>query len=93
LWHLRLGHPNDQTLQSTLKQCNISFSNNKNDVSTLCTACCMGKAQRLHSSVSQTIYTHPLKLVFSDLWGPSPSVSPLGYHYYITFILDKHGST
>jgi histone deacetylase 1/2 len=93
LWHLRLGHPDDQTLKSTLKQCNISFSNNKNDVSTLCTACCMGKAQRLHSSVSQTIYTHPLKLVFSDLWGPSPSVSPLGYHYYITFILDKHGST
>ncbi|PNY08092.1 histone deacetylase [Trifolium pratense] len=36
LWHLRLGHPNSQTL--------------------------------------------------NDLWGPAPSTSSLGYHYYITFI-------
>jgi histone deacetylase 1/2 len=86
LWHLRLGHPNDQTLKTTLKQCNISYSNNTNDVSTFCTACCMGKAHRLHSAASQTTYTQPLELVFSDLWGPSPSVSSLGYHYYITFI-------
>ncbi|GAU13081.1 hypothetical protein TSUD_173810 [Trifolium subterraneum] len=86
LWHLRLGHPNDQTLKSTLKQCNIPFINNKNDVSSFCTACCMGKAHRLHSSASQTTYTHPLKLVFSDLWGPSPCVSSLGFQYYITFI-------
>jgi histone deacetylase 1/2 len=40
----------------------------------------------LHSAASQTTYTQPLELVFSDLWGPSPSVSSLGYHYYITFI-------
>ncbi|GAU47127.1 hypothetical protein TSUD_247490 [Trifolium subterraneum] len=79
LWHLRLGHPNDQTLKSTLKQCNIPFINNKHDVSNFCTACCMGKAHRLYAPASQTTYTQPLELVFSDLWGPSPTVSSLGF--------------
>ncbi|CAJ2668996.1 unnamed protein product [Trifolium pratense] len=86
MWHLRLGHPNGQTLKLALKLCNISIQNNENDVSLFCTACCMGKAHRLHSSSSQTTYSHPLELVFSDLWGPAPSTSSLGYHYYISFI-------
>jgi histone deacetylase 1/2 len=45
----------------------------------------MGKAHRLHSTQSQTIYSQPLELVFSDLWGPAPSTSS-GFNYYITFI-------
>jgi histone deacetylase 1/2 len=86
LWHLRLGHPNSQTLKTALKLCNISFSNNEHDVSNFCAACCMGKAHRLHSNQSQTTYSHPLELVFSDLWGPAPTTSSSGYHYYISFI-------
>jgi histone deacetylase 1/2 len=85
LWHLRLGHPNGRTLKLALKLCNISVSSNENDVSNFCTACCMGKAHRLHSTQSQTIYSQPLELVFSDLWGPAPSTSS-GFNYYITFI-------
>jgi histone deacetylase 1/2 len=86
LWHLRLGHPNGQTLKTALKLCNISVSNNEQDVSNFCAACCMGKAHRLHSTQSQTKYSYPLELVFSDLWGPAPTTSSLGYHYYISFI-------
>jgi histone deacetylase 1/2 len=86
LWHLRLGHPNGQTLKTALKLCNIPVSNNEQDISNFCAACCMGKAHRLHSTQSQTIYSHPLELVFSDLWGPAPTTSSLGYHYYISFI-------
>ncbi|MCH82196.1 retrovirus-related Pol polyprotein from transposon TNT 1-94 [Trifolium medium] len=42
---------------------------------------------KLHSLPSRTQYTHPLELVFSDLWGPSPQPSTLGYNYYtITFV-------
>jgi histone deacetylase 1/2 len=33
LWHLRLGHPNGQTLKLALKLCNVSVSSNENDVS------------------------------------------------------------
>lgn len=86
LWHQRLGHPNNHTLKLVLQHCNISTINKEKDISTFCNACCIGKAHRLHSPTSHTIYTHPLQLVFSDLWGPSPTVSPLGYHYYITFV-------
>jgi histone deacetylase 1/2 len=83
---LRLGHPNSHTLKLALKLCNISLSNNNNDVSDCCTACCMGKAHRLHSPQSQTTYSKPLELVFSDPWGPAPSTSSSGYSYYISFI-------
>jgi histone deacetylase 1/2 len=46
----------------------------------------MGKAHKLPSAPSHTQYNHPLELVFSDIWGPSPNVSTLGYKYYITFV-------
>jgi hypothetical protein len=36
-----------------------------------CSACGMGKAQRLHSSLSHTHYTIPLRLIYSDWWGPA----------------------
>ena len=32
------------------------------------------------------MYTNPLQLVYSDLWGPSPVLSSSGYRYYIHFI-------
>jgi hypothetical protein len=66
---LRLGHPNSQTLNLALKLCNISFINTENDVSSFCTAYCMGKAHRLNFTSSQTIYFNPLELVLSDLCG------------------------
>jgi histone deacetylase 1/2 len=46
----------------------------------------MGKAHMLHSLPYHTQYNHPLELIFSDLWGPSPQSSTLSYNYYITFV-------
>ncbi|KAK2457235.1 WD40 repeat-containing protein HOS15 [Trifolium repens] len=85
LWHLRVGHPHSNTLKLVLQQCKIPFHSNK-DISNFCTACCMGKAYMLHSLPYHTQYNHPLELIFSDLWGPSPQSSTLGYNYYITFV-------
>lgn len=51
-----------------------------------CSACCMGKAHKLHSSTSHTTYTKPLLLIYTDLWEPSPSASTSGFHYYMSFI-------
>jgi hypothetical protein len=73
LWHLRLGHPNNHALKLVLQSCNLSFGNK--DSIPFCTACCVGKSHRLHSSASTTVYHHPLELVYSDLWGPSPNPS------------------
>lgn len=50
-----------------------------------CSTCFMGKAHRLHSSASYTTYSQPLKLIFSDLWGPYPNPSTLGFNYYMSF--------
>lgn len=32
------------------------------------------------------MFSSPLELVFSDVWGPSPVVSHIGNKYYVTFI-------
>jgi histone deacetylase 1/2 len=84
LWHLRLGHPNDNTFKRVMQSCNFSVANK--DKMPFCTACCVGKSHRLHSPASHTVYHKPLELVFSDLWGPSLSPSTFSYSYYIYFV-------
>lgn len=71
-------------MRLVLAQCNIPYSNKAESV--FCSACCMGKAHRLHSPQSQTQYHSPLELIFSDLWGPAPVKSSQNFTYYITFV-------
>lgn len=87
LWHRRLGHANVKAIRHILDLCNISCCNK--DLEEFCDACCLGKAHRIHAPPSETVYSKPFELVFSDLWGPSPYVSSCGYSYYITFV-DAH---
>lgn len=35
-----------------------------------------------------SISSHPLELIHTDIWGPSPCTSIKGYRYYIVFIDD-----
>lgn len=84
VWHLRLVHPNPHALKLVLHDCNISFNNK--DINFFCSASCMGKAHRLHSTASQTIYSHPLKLIYNDLWVLCPNTSTLGFKYYMSFV-------
>lgn len=51
-----------------------------------CSSCCLGKAHRLPSHSSNTVYENPFDLICSDLWGPTPIVSSTGFNYYISFI-------
>src|ERR1044072_4884628 len=86
-WHNRLGHPNHDVLNSVLSSCNIPIHNKKSI--SFCKACCMGKIHKLPSSSSTTVYSNPLELVFSDLWGPAPYTSQNGFKYYMSFV-DAH---
>src|ERR1044072_1552025 len=86
-WHNRLGHPNHDVLTTVLSSCNIPISNKK--VLSFCQSCIMGKAHKLPSSSSNSVYTHPLELVFSDLWGPAPYTTSNGFRYYMSFV-DAH---
>ena len=84
LWHRRLGHPSFSIVTHVLNGCNIPFDSMK--TSPLCHPCNVSKAHRLPYSDSKSTYSHPLELVHSDLWGPSPTTSRCGYSYYVTFI-------
>jgi len=80
LWHLRLGHSSFDVLRLVLNHCKIPIS--KKNVFEFCTTCYVGKSQRLHASLSETIYNQPLELIYSDLWGPAhiPSKNGLLLH-------------
>lgn len=85
MWHYRLGHPHHEALRVVLQHCNISVPN-KRCIDFCCTACCLGKSHRLPSSTSNTVYTTPLELIFSDLWGPAPIESSCGFKYILTCV-------
>jgi len=84
LWHFRLGHPNSNVFKIVLNHCNIPISNK--NLFEFYAAYYVGKSHRLPSSSSQTVYSVPLELVYSDLWGPSNVVSTNGFSYYISFV-------
>ena len=84
LWHHRLGHPSLKIVKFVLSNCNI-YVPNKMQFS-FCSASCYGKIHKLLFYSSDTIYTQPLQLIHSDLWGPSPLQSSSGYYYYIHFV-------
>jgi histone deacetylase 1/2 len=53
----------------------------------ICDACQMGKSHQLPYPRSTSVSTSPLDLVFSDVWGSSPS--SIGRNsYYVSFIDD-----
>lgn len=49
-------------------------------------ACACGKAQRLPSPPSPNVYTKPLDLLYSDLWGPAPISSRNRNLYYLSIM-------
>lgn len=84
LWHCRLGHASLSVVNNVLASCNLpQFNKNHNST---CSACCLGKHHRLPFPDSTTIYSTPLELVHTDVWGPAPFESSNGYRYFVHFI-------
>ncbi|CAL9216467.1 unnamed protein product, partial [Arabidopsis halleri] len=71
-WHRRLGHPNHSTLQQLLSSLSISY--NKNDLTTLCQACQLGKHLRQPFYESHSFVSEPFDIIHSDIW-TSPIMS------------------
>lgn len=84
LWHNRLGYPCESVVKTILSKCNIPKVN-KNPTF-VCRSCCLGKVHKFPFSNSTTIYTKPLILVHSNLWGSSPAISSSCYRYCIHFL-------
>jgi hypothetical protein len=53
----------------------------------VCDACQQAKSHQLPYPKSSSVSSHPLELIFSDIWGPAPS-SVGNYKYYVSFIDD-----
>lgn len=86
VWHCRLDHPSPSIIQRVLQNNNLPFSTNNCDIF-VCNACQQEKCHQLPFSLSTSVSSTPLQLVFSDVWGPAIT-SIGGYNYYISFIDD-----
>jgi histone deacetylase 1/2 len=85
-WHRKLGHPNNKVLEKVLKNCNVKTS--PNDHFSFCEACQFGKLHLLPFKSSSSHAKEPLDLIYSDVWGPAPILSPSNFKYYVHFIDD-----
>jgi len=83
-WHKRLGHPAFRTVQHVLSQFNLPVSSNK--ASSPCSACAQAKGHQQPFSSSSASICSPLQLIYSDVWGPSPTLSINGSRFYVSFI-------
>jgi hypothetical protein len=85
-WHGRLGHPAAPIVQKVISLFNLPchFESNKGSV---CDACQQAKSHQLPYPKSTSLSSHPLELVYSDVWGPVPE-SVGRNKYYVSFIDD-----
>jgi hypothetical protein len=85
-WHSRLGHTSISIVEKVLRTYKLPYVVDSNKDS-LCDACQQAKSHQLPYPKSTSISSHPLELVFSDVWGPAPD-SVGRYKYYVSFIDD-----
>jgi hypothetical protein len=85
-WHSRLGHPSFTTVRFIIRKNKLPFVRDSH-IDSICDSCQKAKSHQLLYPVSTSVSSAPLQLVFSDVWGPSPT--SIGRHeYYISFIDD-----
>jgi len=86
LWHMRLGHTGEKSLQALAKQgllkgartCKLKF----------CEHCIIEKKTKVKFSTVTHSIKGILDYVHSDVWGPTKTASIGGNHYFVTFIDD-----
>ena len=86
-WHKRLGHISYTKLED-IKQHVEGFETSKVNTNTVCIGCLKGKQHRDPFTLSQTTTNQPLELVHSDICGPLPVPTHLGFRYFVTFLDD-----
>ncbi|KAI0488007.1 hypothetical protein KFK09_027830 [Dendrobium nobile] len=85
LWHARLGHPNNRVLQTVAVHLPDSITSSH---ISLCKSCNTAKSHRISFNKSCSVTSSPFDLIHSDVWGPAPVSSSLGFRYYVIFIDD-----
>ena len=83
-WHHRLGHPAYPVLKHIISNFSLDLSSPMSKES-LCNACHCNKSHKLPFSNSSLISSHPLEIIYSDVW-TSPVISHDGFKYYDIFV-------
>ena len=86
LWHLRLGHINQNRIQRMIKDGILGPL--ENESLPLCESCLEGKMTKRPFSAKGVRATVPLDLVHTDVYGPINVQVRGGYKYFITFTND-----
>jgi hypothetical protein len=81
-----LGHPAFRTVQKLLSQFQLPVFPNK--ASSPCFTCAQAKGHQQPFYPSSSKICSPLHLIYSDVWGPSPTISMNGNRFYVSFIDD-----
>ena len=85
-WHSHLGHPSATIVHQVLNKNKLTFVPESNKES-VCDACQKGKSHQLPYPKSTSVSRAPLELVFSDVWGPTPTYVGKN-NFYVSFIDD-----
>ncbi|CAN0839525.1 Retrovirus-related Pol polyprotein from transposon TNT 1-94 [Linum grandiflorum] len=90
LWHSRLGHPHGARLNYMFKH---NLLPDKLSLISMplptCEQCISAKTVKRPFSSSITNIDDPFDLIHTDLWGPAPVTSRMGYRYFSLFIDHK----
>ncbi|CAN1179704.1 Retrovirus-related Pol polyprotein from transposon TNT 1-94 [Linum perenne] len=85
LWHSRLGHPHTARLKFMMQHHVLPIRLNLRDIDDS-THCIEAKSSKQSFPPSETIVPYAFDLVHTDVWGPSPVLSRLGYKYFVLFV-------
>jgi hypothetical protein len=85
-WHARLGHPSMVVILRVVGENKLAIDASSSSAA-ICDACQCAKSHQLPFPRSTSVSKAPLELVFSDVWGTSPS-STSKFNYYVSFIDD-----
>ena len=86
LWHMRLGHAGEKSLQTLAMQgllkgaktCKLDF----------CEQCVLGKQKRVKFGTAIHNIEGILDYIHTYVWGPTKTASLGGKHYFVTFVDD-----
>ena len=83
-WHSRLGHLSFAILKTIVSKFLLPLSSPLSPT-TFCNACHCNKSHKIPFSSSSIVSTHPLEIIFSDVWtSPIPYVDD--FKYYVIFV-------
>ncbi|KAH9662761.1 retrovirus-related pol polyprotein from transposon RE2 [Citrus sinensis] len=87
-WHYRLGHPSSNILRNLVSSQTLPLSSSSTVFDFPYNSCHCNKTHKLPFSSSSLTSSHPLELLYFDVW-TSPVISYDGYKYYLYTLKQK----